>query len=274
MIALGVLAGVWLAGRRLEARGVGTREDMSYIALWAVPAGIIGSRLYHVITDWRPLPGSVARRVQDLGGRPRHLGRHRGSVWRSGIWAALRRGIPLQGGLSAITPGAAAGPGHRPVGELVEPGAVRAADRPAVGARGVVREGGGRRLSAGDDVPSDVPLRVAVVPVAVRRADLDRPPVPHLGHGAVRAVRRRLHVHAVLDRAAAHRRGLAAVGLAGQRGRVARRCSRSRSCTSWCSMRAPRPEPGRGRGRRPTVAEARSVEGERQVADRRRVARR
>ena len=36
MIALGVVAAVWLAGRRMEAAGVGTRDDMSSIALWAV----------------------------------------------------------------------------------------------------------------------------------------------------------------------------------------------------------------------------------------------
>jgi prolipoprotein diacylglyceryl transferase len=103
MIALGVLAAVWLAGRRLEARGAGTREDVSYVALWAVPAGIIGSRLYHVITDWRRFQGRWldAFKIWEGG-----LG-----IWGGiavgvavGIWAAMRRGIPLQGGLSAITP--------------------------------------------------------------------------------------------------------------------------------------------------------------------------
>ena len=34
MIALGVVAAVALSGRRLEAAGVGPREDMSSIALW------------------------------------------------------------------------------------------------------------------------------------------------------------------------------------------------------------------------------------------------
>ena len=51
MIALGVIAAVWLSGRRFAARGVATPEDASAIALWAVPAGIIGARIYHVITD-------------------------------------------------------------------------------------------------------------------------------------------------------------------------------------------------------------------------------
>ena len=52
MIALGVLAGVWLFGRRLEQKGIGTREDASSISIWAVAAGVVGSRLYHVVTSW------------------------------------------------------------------------------------------------------------------------------------------------------------------------------------------------------------------------------
>ena len=52
MIALGVLAAVWMSQRRWAARG-GQPEEISRIALWAVPAGLVGSRLYHVITDWR-----------------------------------------------------------------------------------------------------------------------------------------------------------------------------------------------------------------------------
>ncbi len=52
MIALGVVAAVWLAGRRWGERG-GDPDDISAIALWAVPAGVIGARLYHVITDWQ-----------------------------------------------------------------------------------------------------------------------------------------------------------------------------------------------------------------------------
>lgn len=50
MIALGVLAGIELARRRWAARG-GDPEDIYAVAFWAVPAGLIGARLYHVITD-------------------------------------------------------------------------------------------------------------------------------------------------------------------------------------------------------------------------------
>ncbi|MEM8708379.1 MAG: prolipoprotein diacylglyceryl transferase family protein, partial [Actinomycetota bacterium] len=52
MIALGVVAAVWLAQKRWSAQG-GDPDDISTIALWAVPAGLIGARLYHVLTDWR-----------------------------------------------------------------------------------------------------------------------------------------------------------------------------------------------------------------------------
>lgn len=51
-IALGVLAAVWLAQRRWSTAG-GDPDDISRIAMWAVPAGLIGARVYHVVTDWR-----------------------------------------------------------------------------------------------------------------------------------------------------------------------------------------------------------------------------
>ncbi|HEY5156091.1 MAG TPA: prolipoprotein diacylglyceryl transferase, partial [Acidimicrobiales bacterium] len=49
-IALGVFAAIEIARRRWAARG-GNPEDMSAIAIWAVPAGLIGARIYHVVTD-------------------------------------------------------------------------------------------------------------------------------------------------------------------------------------------------------------------------------
>lgn len=49
-IALGVLAAVWIAQRRWAERGHDP-EQISTVALWAVPFGVVGGRLYHVITD-------------------------------------------------------------------------------------------------------------------------------------------------------------------------------------------------------------------------------
>ena len=81
LIALGVVAAVWLFGRRLEARGAGTRDDASAIAIWAVIAGVIGARLYHVATDWE-------RFEDDLGAIPQ--------LWEGGLGipGGLLFGIP------------------------------------------------------------------------------------------------------------------------------------------------------------------------------------
>ncbi len=82
MIALGVLAAVWLFGRRLEEKRAGTRDDATAIAIWAVVAGVIGSRLYHVVTDWD-------RFSNDLGAIPK--------IWEGGLGipGGLLFGIPV-----------------------------------------------------------------------------------------------------------------------------------------------------------------------------------
>jgi prolipoprotein diacylglyceryl transferase len=48
-ILAGIVIAAWLTSRRLTARG-GERGLVLDITLWAVPFGIIGGRLYHVIT--------------------------------------------------------------------------------------------------------------------------------------------------------------------------------------------------------------------------------
>ena len=56
MIGLGAVLAVKLAQRRW--RHVGGRDDeIASIAGWAVPAGVVGARMYHVATDWRSFRG-------------------------------------------------------------------------------------------------------------------------------------------------------------------------------------------------------------------------
>ena len=50
-IALGVLAAVLIVQHRFAEKG-GDPDEVGRIALWAVPAGVIGARLYHVATDY------------------------------------------------------------------------------------------------------------------------------------------------------------------------------------------------------------------------------
>lgn len=51
-IVTGIFAAIWLGERRWVARG-GVKGQISDLALWAVPFGLVGARAYHVATDWR-----------------------------------------------------------------------------------------------------------------------------------------------------------------------------------------------------------------------------
>jgi phosphatidylglycerol---prolipoprotein diacylglyceryl transferase len=106
-IILGIVAALLIGDRRWEARG-GERGVIYDIALWAVPFGLIGGRLYHLATDWRTYFGEggaglgAALRIWDGG-----LG-----IWGAvalggvGAWIACRRrGIPLPAFGDAIAPG-------------------------------------------------------------------------------------------------------------------------------------------------------------------------
>jgi prolipoprotein diacylglyceryl transferase len=103
MIALGVIAAVWLSGRRMAQRGIATQEDASAIALWAVPAGIIGARIYHVITDPELFRGQWYKALYIWEGG---LG-----IWGGialgvavGLIVAKRRGLPLLPLLDCVAP--------------------------------------------------------------------------------------------------------------------------------------------------------------------------
>lgn len=107
MIALGVVAAVWMFGRRLEQRDIPApgkgKEAAGQIAVWAVIAGVIGARLYHVVTDW-------SRFDDDLGAIPQ--------IWKGGLGipGGLLAGIPVgiwmacQRGISAADAATCAAP--------------------------------------------------------------------------------------------------------------------------------------------------------------------
>ena len=56
-IAIGALLAVWVSSRRYEAAG-GDPVMIHRMATWAIPAGIIGARLYHVATDFGRFQGN------------------------------------------------------------------------------------------------------------------------------------------------------------------------------------------------------------------------
>jgi len=106
-ILLGIVVALIIGDRRWVARG--GRSGVIYdVALWAVPFGLIGGRLYHVMTDWPKYFGPeglgfwAAWRIWDGG-----LG-----IWGAvalggiGAWIACRRrDIPLPAFGDAIAPG-------------------------------------------------------------------------------------------------------------------------------------------------------------------------
>jgi prolipoprotein diacylglyceryl transferase len=105
-IVAGIVAAVWLTEKRWVARG-GAPGEVLDIAVWAVPFGIAGGRLYHVISSPRPYFGE--------GGDPLRAF----AIWEGGlgIWGAIalggvgawiacrRRGIPLPAFADAVAPG-------------------------------------------------------------------------------------------------------------------------------------------------------------------------
>jgi prolipoprotein diacylglyceryl transferase len=106
-IITGIIAALVIGDRRWADRG-GERGVIYDIALWAVPFGLIGGRLYHVMTDWKTYFGPegagpvAALKIWDGG-----LG-----IWGAvalgavGAWIGCRsRGIPLPAFGDAIAPG-------------------------------------------------------------------------------------------------------------------------------------------------------------------------
>jgi prolipoprotein diacylglyceryl transferase len=55
MLLLGIVAAIWLTGIRWVRLG-GDWDLVLRAAVWGVAAGIVGARLYHVITSWDELP--------------------------------------------------------------------------------------------------------------------------------------------------------------------------------------------------------------------------
>jgi prolipoprotein diacylglyceryl transferase len=105
-ILLGVLLAVWLTDRRLRARG-GPAGAVVDVAVWAVPAGIIGARIYHVITSPDAYFGEGGHPLDALRIWSGGLG-----IWGAiaggaiGAWIACRlRGIPLRVLADCAAPG-------------------------------------------------------------------------------------------------------------------------------------------------------------------------
>ena len=105
-IILGVVAAIWIGERRWVARG-GRPGEIQDLAVWGVPFGLVGGRIYHVATDSARYFGADGNPWEAL------------YLWRGGlgVWGAValgavgviigarRKGIRLWPVLDAVAPG-------------------------------------------------------------------------------------------------------------------------------------------------------------------------
>ena len=80
-IIIGAVVAIWLTERRYVARG-GRAGAVSDVAIWAIPSGIVGARIYHVVTSPELYFGEGRRAVEAF------------YIWNGGlgIWGAVLGG--------------------------------------------------------------------------------------------------------------------------------------------------------------------------------------
>ena len=109
-IIIGIFAAAALADRRYRARG-GAMGVINEVATWAVPFGLIGGRVYHVLTDWSDYFGKGGSPIRSL------------EVWKGGL------GIPgavAMGGVGVFIACRRRGVLMPPIADAVAPGLVLA----------------------------------------------------------------------------------------------------------------------------------------------------
>ncbi|MDQ6797080.1 MAG: prolipoprotein diacylglyceryl transferase [Actinomycetota bacterium] len=101
-ILAGVFAAVTLAGKRWVARG-GDDRTIADLAVWAVPAGLVGARLYHVVTDYQLYTDDPLGALKIWEGG---LGIWGGVALGAGVglWVASRRHLNLGVLLDVVAP--------------------------------------------------------------------------------------------------------------------------------------------------------------------------
>jgi prolipoprotein diacylglyceryl transferase len=103
LLALGVLLAGWIARREFRRRGMD--PELAYtIAVWGVPAGLIGARLYHVLTAWDSFSNDYGQIPAIWNGGLSIFGAVLGGML--GVWIGCRRvRLPFWQVADCIAPG-------------------------------------------------------------------------------------------------------------------------------------------------------------------------
>ena len=270
-ILAGIVVAVWLTQKRLEARG--HRKGIAIdISAWAVPFGIVGGRLYHLITTPQPYFGENGDPWKAFAIYEGGLG-----IWGAvalgavGAWIGCRKnGVAFRDFVDAAAPGLAIAQAMGRFGNWFNNEIYGAPDRPAVEAahlrvghlarpRRRRRPGQPRRQGL---LPPDVPLRGALVPAARGLPHLARPPSSAQGRPGLRRLRHGLPGRPHRHREHAHRLGQPHPRPARQHLGLDPRVPARR-----LPVAALRPDGAAGRHRRPTARS--TTRGERTAASRR-----
>lgn len=81
-IIVGIVVAVWLGDKRFKSHGDNLDNVVADVAIWAVPFGIIGGRIYHVISSPNEYFGAGGQPIDAL------------KIWQGGlgIWGAISLG--------------------------------------------------------------------------------------------------------------------------------------------------------------------------------------
>jgi prolipoprotein diacylglyceryl transferase len=109
-VIAGIVLAIWIGERRWRARG-GEPGAVGDVAMWAVPFGLVGARLYHVLTSPQAYFGPGGDPVAVLRVWQGGLGIWGGiAAGALGAWIACRRrGLPVAMLADAVAPGIAVG---------------------------------------------------------------------------------------------------------------------------------------------------------------------
>ena len=73
-IIAGIVIAVWLGDKRFKSHGDNLENVVGDVAIWAVPIGIMGGRLYHVISSPNEYFGAGGKPIDGAFIRPTYGG--------------------------------------------------------------------------------------------------------------------------------------------------------------------------------------------------------
>jgi prolipoprotein diacylglyceryl transferase len=103
MLLLGIVAATWLTGIRWTRRG-GDWDLVYRVAMWGVLGGIVGARIYHVVTSWSTVNGEWWEPFAVWEGGLGVWGGIAGGVL-AGAWVVHRAGESVFAFMDVVAPG-------------------------------------------------------------------------------------------------------------------------------------------------------------------------